>query len=563
VDAGRAACRLHRHLRRQRRHVRRACPASYGLGESVTVSTAIPVRDGHIFDGWLITAPGGLAAVGGSFTMPASDVTLTAQWTPVAPPAAYTVTYNGNGGTPAPTDPASYHAGDTVTVTADVPVRDGYDFGGWLYGGVAYAAGDTFTMPASDVTLTAQWVLPGGPPLDPPTVIELPVPFALSLDTTNLLTVVYGDAIPTNEEVANALLEDIRAYLAANYPGINLSDLNLTLTVDSSGIGEFVKSYEYDLTFGYNTADFAINNLGSVEAFLTIVPRSITITAGSASKVFDGTALTTGSFSSSPFGLRLGDTLYATVSGSQTAVGSSPSGIANYQIFRGPLNVTVNYAVVTVPGTLTVTAAPVVPIVPPATPTTPTAPVAPVAAAPGPAAPAADEETITDAPTPLTPAPAPTPTPDPTPAPPNDGESTTVDEGDTPLESGKKWALLNLILTAIGALLSLVILVVYLLRRRDEDDNAHVRKDGYTSSRQQRGKRGMPWLIGLVVAVVVAIVLFVLTEDIRLPMQLLDAWTIYHAVIFIVQIVFAVVFATRRRSDDDTSRPATLQAPTA
>jgi uncharacterized repeat protein (TIGR02543 family) len=80
----------------------------------------------------------------------------------------YTVTYNGNGSTSGdpPTDQDSpYSPGATVTVLGNVgspPLANtGYSFGGWNTesdgDGGTYAAGSTFTMPASDVTLYAIW----------------------------------------------------------------------------------------------------------------------------------------------------------------------------------------------------------------------------------------------------------------------------------------------------------------------------------------------------------------------------------------------------------------------
>ena len=75
-----------------------------------------------------------------------------------------TVSYDGNGATGGapPTDGTTYHQGDTVNVLdAGSLVCDGFTFNGWNTesdgSGDSYAAGDTFTMPAADVTLYAQW----------------------------------------------------------------------------------------------------------------------------------------------------------------------------------------------------------------------------------------------------------------------------------------------------------------------------------------------------------------------------------------------------------------------
>lgn len=48
-------------------------------------------------------------------------------------------------------------AGETFVLSSGRPEREGLNFDGWLYDDTLYQPGDSFTMPASDVTLTAQW----------------------------------------------------------------------------------------------------------------------------------------------------------------------------------------------------------------------------------------------------------------------------------------------------------------------------------------------------------------------------------------------------------------------
>ncbi|TFG60247.1 MAG: hypothetical protein E4H36_12400, partial [Spirochaetales bacterium] len=79
--------------------------------------------------------------------------------------AGNTVTYNGNGNTggTVPADPARYEEGASVTVPDNTGnlTRTGYMFAGWNTqadgGGIAYTAGETFTMGTSDVILYAAW----------------------------------------------------------------------------------------------------------------------------------------------------------------------------------------------------------------------------------------------------------------------------------------------------------------------------------------------------------------------------------------------------------------------
>ena len=91
--------------------------------------------------------------------MPASNVTLYAQWTQ---DDTYNVTYDANGGTGTQTDATNYFAGDSVTVKDQgTMAKANNTFTGWNTeaggGGTGYVAGNTFSMPASNVTLYAQW----------------------------------------------------------------------------------------------------------------------------------------------------------------------------------------------------------------------------------------------------------------------------------------------------------------------------------------------------------------------------------------------------------------------
>jgi uncharacterized repeat protein (TIGR02543 family) len=136
----------------------------YETGSTITVLGAgTLVRNGYSFAGWNTTANGsGTArAAGSTFEIGNANVKLYAQWKLIP---TFTVTYNGNnnsGGT-ATTDPGTYVQGATVTVAnAGTLVKSGYSFAGWNTeangSGTAHAAGSTFEMGSTNVTLYAQW----------------------------------------------------------------------------------------------------------------------------------------------------------------------------------------------------------------------------------------------------------------------------------------------------------------------------------------------------------------------------------------------------------------------
>lgn len=110
-----------------------------------------------------------------------------------------------------------------------------------------------------------------------------------------------------------------------------------------------VKRGETDVTDSYS--------ITVVPGKLSVKARAIIITAASATKIFDGKPLTRDSFSVSSGELVKGHKLSASVTGSQTAIGSSANSIVKSSIKitdEKGADVTANYAITTAAGTLTV-----------------------------------------------------------------------------------------------------------------------------------------------------------------------------------------------------------------
>ena len=110
-------------------------PITQDYGTAIA-APADPTREGYTFIGWDREIPA---------NMPAENVTLTAQWEI----NRYTVTFDTNGGSEIA--PITQDYGTQITAPAD-PTREGYTFIGW---DKAIPA----TMPAENVTVTAQWQL--------------------------------------------------------------------------------------------------------------------------------------------------------------------------------------------------------------------------------------------------------------------------------------------------------------------------------------------------------------------------------------------------------------------
>ena len=108
-------------------------PITQGYGTAITAPAA-PTREGYTFIGWDTEIP---------TTMPAENMTVTAQWKI----NKYTITFDTAGGTEIA--PITQDYGTQIASPA-APTREGYNFVGWDKSIPA-------TMPAENITITAQW----------------------------------------------------------------------------------------------------------------------------------------------------------------------------------------------------------------------------------------------------------------------------------------------------------------------------------------------------------------------------------------------------------------------
>jgi uncharacterized repeat protein (TIGR02543 family) len=136
----------------------------YNTVVTVPGNTGNLEKTGHTFAGWMTAADGSGTdyAAADTFTISAANVTLYAKWTV----NSYTVTYDGNGATSGSTLTASIHDYNTVvTVPGNTGnlEKTGHAFAGWMTAadgsGTVYAASDTFTISAANVTLYAKWTV--------------------------------------------------------------------------------------------------------------------------------------------------------------------------------------------------------------------------------------------------------------------------------------------------------------------------------------------------------------------------------------------------------------------
>jgi uncharacterized repeat protein (TIGR02543 family) len=111
-------------------------------------------KSGYTFAGWSI---GGTTYQGGAqYQFGAAGATATALWTPTSQSVIIDLA-QGTSNTPI-TEPA-HTIGETFAAPTTIPTRVGYTFAGWSNGSTTFAAGDSITVGATNITLTAQWTV--------------------------------------------------------------------------------------------------------------------------------------------------------------------------------------------------------------------------------------------------------------------------------------------------------------------------------------------------------------------------------------------------------------------
>jgi hypothetical protein len=113
-----------------------------------------------------------------------------------------------------------------------------------------------------------------------------------------------------------------------------------------------------------------------------------------------------------------------------------------------------------------------------------------------------------------------------------------------PLANIASWALLNLMLTIVTGLTMVALLATYFLRRKEEEEE----KEEDSDSEKKINKHLIARLI-TIAATVIAIILFVVTQNMELPMILADKYTIWHVIIVAATVVLA--FISKKNYEDE------------
>ena len=323
------------------------------------------------------------------------------------------------------------------------------------------------------------------------------------------------------------------------------------LTVqDTKKNDELVAEKDYSVTYSDDlvnagTVTITIEGIGNYTGSFTktyeITKRSVTLTSATASKTYDGQALTSTSITVSGDGFVKGEGATYNVTGTQTEVGNSANSF-EYKLNENTL--ASNYDITKVVGTLTVTRD-TTPVTPAPTPTTPSVPPVVQRVVPTPV----PEEKVEEEQTPK--------------AEPKEEEK--VEEDYTPKATQEYyWALINLICAIVTVLFGLLLLISK--RHKDEDDEEEddeTKQQATTNEdeeQEQEKKRGLFTRVLAVLIAILSVVFFLVTEDLSLRWTWTDQWTIWMVVIGLVQIVVFFVGRKWKNVDNDDDDEEAQQA---
>ena len=253
--------------------------------------------------------------------------------------AGYQVKYDLAGGqfSDGSTSATEKHNVDTDVVVKEAPTRKGYKFTGWtvegLDGTTTINSGDSFTMPNGNVTLKANWQ-------------EQKIADYITLTPTDVEKTYDGNSYAAGTATVEGKKENsVLTGLTIEYS----LDGN-TWTTDPSTITATNVSDSKTVKVRVSSDNYTGELVGTEE--LTINPRAVTMTSKSASKAYDGTALTKHEVTETGDGFVKGEGATYSYTGSQTLVGSNDNAF-KYTLNEGTK--AKNYTITTANGTLEVT----------------------------------------------------------------------------------------------------------------------------------------------------------------------------------------------------------------
>lgn len=197
---------------------------------------------------------------------------------------AYAVTYNAGGGSGTMSDSNSpYASGETVTLMENTFSKDGYDFNGWVVKDASLntiaVTNNTFTMPRSAVTITAQWTPATTGPYFEADDVEI-----AATATGGTIYYVVNNSV-TGGKVGASITAGEAWIKTVTVTNENSDDNTVTFTADANTIGQ--REGTIHLTYTYDTKETK-----TIDVTITQLTSTYTVTYnanyGTVDPIIDG-----------------------------------------------------------------------------------------------------------------------------------------------------------------------------------------------------------------------------------------------------------------------------------
>jgi len=133
-----------------------------------------------------------------------------------------------------------------------------------------------------------------------------------------------------------------------------------------------------------------------------------------------------------------------------------------------------------------------------------------------------------------------------------DPETEELNADGTPRARGNGyWALFNLILTALTAMIAFMLLIVMKRRQNKADDDAFTEEEKWIAEDEELERNRKLWRYFAVFISSAAIVIFIITEDVTQTMRMTDKYTVLMAVIAVFQLLVAVLARKKKESKEE------------
>ncbi len=209
-------------------------------GETYILPEEMPTRDGYQFIGWCTNAIMGESDtiyMPGDEYMQAGNQTLYAIWLA----KQYTISYNANGGTSAPSDQIKKE-GELLTLSNEIPTKSGYVFLGWATQSTAtkpeYSAGGVFDL-NRDTMLYAVWYQGEVAP----SIANAPVLGA------GMQAIYWSDEDATNEFVSATFKETMYSYTIGDNKTDTKDSRWANAKTEDGSYWVWIPRYAYKITY--------------------------------------------------------------------------------------------------------------------------------------------------------------------------------------------------------------------------------------------------------------------------------------------------------------------------